>query len=284
MAIHRYNRATITLSLERVLYRLPLTVLWLLGFRSSLSAVDNNSVLRAISAKLTGKEAPNPSKYIFRYHRTAYRNFFRFWPTRYTFVNCRTGYPLEAAQSVFHKQVPLKWFEAPLSFLFHGLDPNLKSTLRMNPARSFYFFGKSLGEDLKNLRNPENSGKLEKSRKKLMTSLENNQKDSNVDNSFKQYIADLREELSKEHFEKKLIDRVSKKIQAEVANIRSQVAFAPDDTLTKEQAEGQALAKKQALVDLAKCIHQHLCSFMEAEFVSNENYHLLMKDFPEKTE
>ena len=116
-----------------------------------------------------------------------------------------------------------------------------------------------------------------------MTSLENNQKDSEVDNYFKQYIADLQKELSR-HFEKKLINRVSKKIQAEVANIRSQVAFAPDDTLTKEQAEGQALAKKQALVDLAKCIHQHLCSFMEAEFVSNENYHLLMKDFPEKTE
>ena len=71
-------------------------------------------------------------------------------------------------------------------------------------------------------------------------------------------------------------------MKAEVANIRSQVAFAPDETkLSKEQ---QALAKKQALVGLAKCIHQHLCSFMETEFVSNENYHLLMKDFPEKTE
>jgi len=265
VAIHRYNRATITLSLERVLYRLPITVLWLLGFRSSLSALDNNSVLRAISAKLAGKEAPNPSKYIFRYHRTAYRNFFRFWPTRYTFVNCRTGYPLEAAQSVFHKQVPLKWFEAPLSILFHGLDPNLKSTLRMNPARSFYFFGKSLREDLKNT---ENSGNLEKSRKKMMSSLEKDQTDSNVDNCFKEYISEMEKELS-EHFEKKLINRVSKKIQAEVANIRSQVT---DDT------------KKQALVDLAKCIHQHLCSFMETEFVSNENYHLLMKDFPEKTE
>ena len=117
-----------------------------------------------------------------------------------------------------------------------------------------------------------------------MTNLENNQKDSDVDNYFTQYIKDLKKELSK-HFEKKLVDRVSKKILAEVANIRSQVAFAPDDTkLTKDQAEGQALAKKQALVNLAKCIHQHLCSFMETEFVSNENYHLLMKDFPEKTE
>ena len=260
MAIHRYNRATITLSLERVLYRLPITVLWLLGFRSSLSALDNNSILRAISAKLTGKEAPNPSKYIFRYHRTAYRNFFRFWPTRYTFVNCRTGYPLEAAQSVFHKQVPLKWFEAPLSFIFHGLDPHLKSTLRMNPARSFYFFGKAL-----------QSKALEDSKAKMERNLLKDQEDSNVDNYFNDYFKELNNQLSKQ-FETKLINRVSKKMKAEVANIRSQVASASVET------------KKQALVAVAKCIHQHLCSFMETEFVSNENYHLLMKDFPEKTE
>jgi ankyrin repeat protein len=96
-AIHRHNRANITLSLERVLYRLPNPILSMLGFRSTLWLGDElvryaRSLFRTLKGENeTNPLAPSPSRCIFRYHRASYDRFFKFWPKSYTFVDCRTG-------------------------------------------------------------------------------------------------------------------------------------------------------------------------------------------------
>jgi hypothetical protein len=91
-AIHRHNRANITLSLERVLYRLPNTILAMLGFRSTVWLGDE--ILRYARNLLREEDnqiGPPPSRCIFRYHRASFDRFFKFWPKTYTFVDCRTG-------------------------------------------------------------------------------------------------------------------------------------------------------------------------------------------------
>ena len=91
-AIHRHNRANITLSLERVLYRLPDPILCMLGFRSTLWTGDELfRHARDLFRGQSNKVAPSPSRCIFRYHRASFDRFFKFWPKKYTFVDCRTG-------------------------------------------------------------------------------------------------------------------------------------------------------------------------------------------------
>jgi hypothetical protein len=267
-AIHRYNRAIITLSLERVLYRLPVPILWLLGFRSNMWPFE--SIYRSLSRR----EAPPPPQYIFRYHRAAFHNVFQFWPTRYTFVNCRTGYPLDAAESVFHKDMTLHWSMVPFSFYCHSLEKELNALLRMNAKRAFYFFKHK--QILQNFQEIIARKMLFQYGTIALQSTAGGTLSSPPEpevkiprwfslDDFEEVCKKLEVDMMNSQFDEILVSNVIKHLKNFVTNYKF------DEKVTNPKD-----------VFFYRLLYQ-LCNMIETEFVNNDQYHLLMKDFHEST-
>jgi hypothetical protein len=250
-ALHRYNSAVSTLSLERVLYRLPIPILWLLGFRCSLSFFLDNYIAR----ELRSKRAPMPPKVIFRHHWTAFHSICSFWPSRFTFVNCRTGYPLQSAQSLFHeeKMIPGKFgFMAPLSFFTAGVNPDHTKSLRMDSARTFYYLPKILQDFEKKWSVQETA---------LSQTFQKDDLRSQLFESVRNQLEELATKLNYYQFDQIMINRVMIRMKA----------------FTQRQ-ESELLNKSGGKADQYRFLHQ-FCALMELECVNKEKYHLLNLDF-----
>jgi hypothetical protein len=277
-AIHLHTTAAITLSLERVLYRLPIPILWLLGFRSSLTFVLDHSIARTFS----GKKAPSPSTYIFRHHWAAFHAFCPFWPSRYTFVNCRTGYPLDASKLSFHAETPIAAYEVPLSFFCYDADPSVKEFLRMNSRRAFYFMQHKIfplveewstrHPDFKTLKKPQDvpatasspvSVHIEMGHLTTPPPSENAKlltppsEKANDPEGVLELLNNIRRKLLEENFDRNLVDKVDK-------NLHSFFASKP--------------------AQFKRFFLQRMCSLIETEFVNSENYHLLTMDYSQRHE
>jgi hypothetical protein len=262
-AVHRYNTARITLSLERVLYNLPVPILWLLGFRSSLPIFSNpfSSVSlsaaqrRPLSGRLQHPEPP-PTKYIFRHHWTAFNKYVSFWPSKFTFVNCRTGYPLDSMHSLFQKDVALPWGQALFSFFVNDLSPDKKHRLRMNAPRAFY----SMQHILEIIRERT---------QEIVSSASN--RGGYVDHQFKEDFMKCNVFSSE--------SKSGSSIEEHLANcLRSQKTL---KNVMKMLKVFVLDSSPSTSVDVfMNQFMQYLCIFIEKEYVDNEQYHLLTMDFP----
>jgi hypothetical protein len=259
-AIHLHTTAAITLSLERVLYRLPIPILWLLGFRSSLQFVMDHSIART----LLGKKAPPPSTYVFRHHWAAFHSVIPFLPSRSTFVNCRTGYPLDASKLSFHAETPLQAYEVPLSFFCYDADSSVKELLRMNSPRAFYFIRTKIVPLIEKwFQEIEGNAPVPSSSASTNVDIEMN--DLHLTRSppseeaiypiekLLDIIEKIKEHLLLEKFDRNVVDKVDKILRSFSAT------------------------PKRLFV-------QRMCSLIETEFVNSENYHLLTMDFSQRNE
>lgn len=257
-AIHLHTTAAITLSLERVLYRLPIPILWLLGFRSSLQFVMDHSIART----LLGKKAPPPSTYIFRHHWAAFHSVCPFLPSRSTFVNCRTGYPLDASKLSFHAETPLHAYEVPLSFFCYDADSSVKELLRMNSPRAFYFIQTKLVPLIEEWFQTASTIDIQMEDLHLTSAPPSEEADkrSKTKEAFypiKELLEKIQEKLLEEKFDRNVVDIV-------VKNLRSFSA-------TRHRK-------------FKRLFVQRMCSLIETEFVNSENYHLLTMDFSQRNE
>lgn len=249
-ALHRYNFAVSTLSLERVLYRLPIPILWLLGFRCSLSILWDNYFVR-----LLWKRAPMPPKVIFRHHWTAFHSICSFWPSRFTFVNCRTGYPLQSAQSLFHEEKVIPgafWFKAPFSFFTAGVNPDHTKSLRMDSERAFWHLPKVLQ------RFENGWSASEQTWRKTYQGADLRLK---LFHEIETHVENLGILLAEQNFDQKMINRVIIRMKA----------FA-------QRQGSELLERSEEEADRNRFIHQ-FCALMELECVNTETYHLLTLDF-----
>jgi hypothetical protein len=251
-AIHRHTSAAITLSTERVLYRLPIPVLWLLGFRSSLSFVLDTDIARS----LLRKHAPPPSTYLFRHHWAAFHSVCPFWPSRSTFVNCRTGYPLDASKLSFHAEKNLHIYEVPFSFFCHDADSNVKELLRMNSPRAFWFIRTKIVPHLDKYMKKVNSRELTTRPRLSMYDASEEANDPAVQDNKKTEVDILLDDvhnLLQENFDRSVVDKVDKNLRSFSATV----------------GPGQFIRH---------FLHR-MCILLETEVVNGENYHLLTMDF-----
>ena len=165
---------------------------------------------------------------------------------------------MDAAESVFHPKVDLSWFAVPFSFCFSGMNDEISQTMRMNPERAFFYLKEKkiferFVEDVKNklvsVQTPAGLLQVDATKK--------NPIDIDVFGKLKQYCAAYK-------FDEDLVGTVIRKMEAFI--------------LSYEFAENQVESEKQIFIHR---LRYYLCFYFEMEFVNNENYHLLMKDFPE---
>ena len=169
---------------------------------------------------------------------------------------------MDAAESVFHPKVDLSWFAVPFSFCFSGMNDEINQTMRMNPERAFFYlkdkkiferFVEDVKKKLEVLQTPADLLREDKLHKELATN------PIGVFGKLEQYCAEYK-------FDKELVGTVIRKMEAFIRSYQFEIA--------KEQVESE----KKIFIHR---LRYYLCFYFEMEFVNNENYHLLMKDFPE---
>ncbi len=185
---------------------------------------------------------------------------------------------MDAAESVFHKNVDLSWFAVPYSFCFSWMDDETKKTMRMNPERAFFYL-KDKGifdhfeQDVKKRMGyepdwPTNPiSKPSSSPLVTYADLLEKTKD-NIPDVFN----NLKKHCEKYKFDEELVRNVIKKMQAFVRSYESAVQAKSDLSAEQQKTERDSVFYYR--------LRYHFCYLFELEFVNNENYHLLLKDFP----
>jgi hypothetical protein len=217
---------------------------------------------------------------------------------------------LDAAESVFHENVPLSWWAVPFSFCFSWMDNEINATMRMNPERAFFYLRNKgifqvFEEDVKTQLGYKKTWPTEKfTEAEKLTEYE---KDVGTEGKkqLEQLIfvplmtfADLldltkgfkidvffrlKELCEAKEFDKELVDCVINKMKDFIAS--ESAAQAKSDVSAKVKAAAEAKAAEEKSERDAVFYYRlryYLCYLFEQEFVNNENYHLLMKDFPEE--
>jgi hypothetical protein len=210
---------------------------------------------------------------------------------------------LDAAESVFHPKVDLSWFAVPFSFCFSRMDDEISQTMRMNPERAFFYlkekkiferFVEDVTKKLERVQTPAGLLKEDDLPKEPLTTAAGTAGTVgtagaavpiDVFGNLKKYCAEYK-------FDKDLVGTVIKKMEAFICSY--EFAKNPVESEKKNHLELSESEKKNHLESEKKkhlesekkvFIHRlryYLCFYFEMEFVNNENYHLLMKDFPEE--
>lgn len=208
---------------------------------------------------------------------------------------------MDAAESVFHENVPLSWWAVPFSFCFSWMDNEINATMRMNPERAFFYLRNKgifqvFEEDVKTQLGynetwpTEKFTEAEKRTKytKDVGTLSEKQLDFvplmtfadllDLTKGFQIDVFDRLKELCKQKgFDTELVDCVINKMKDFIA---SESAAQAKSDVSAEAKAAEEKSERDAVFYYR--LRYYLCYLFEQEFVNNENYHLLMKDFPEE--